>query len=34
MIGYFEDENTDTYKTFQRVSSQLRDDCQFHALVG
>lgn len=33
-IGYFADENTDTYKTFQRVASQLRDDCQFHCAVG
>lgn len=34
MIGYFQDKNTDAYKTYRRVSTQLRDDCVFHAAVG
>ncbi|XP_045179370.2 endoplasmic reticulum resident protein 44-like isoform X2 [Mercenaria mercenaria] len=34
MIGFFEDKETDSYKTFRRVALQLRDDCVFHAAVG
>ncbi|KAL3855311.1 hypothetical protein ACJMK2_014859 [Sinanodonta woodiana] len=34
MIGYFEDKETDNFKTYRRVASQLREDCTFHAAFG
>lgn len=34
MIGYFQDKETDSYKTYRRVAMHLRDDCAFHAALG
>ncbi|XP_060591395.1 endoplasmic reticulum resident protein 44-like isoform X2 [Ruditapes philippinarum] len=34
VIGFFDDKETDSYKTFRRVAMQLRDDCMFHAAIG
>ncbi|KAK6166672.1 hypothetical protein SNE40_023311 [Patella caerulea] len=34
VIGYFDTKASDTYKTFTKVASSLRDDCVFHAAFG
>lgn len=34
MIGYYETDQSDEYKTFERVASVLRHDCNFHAATG
>lgn len=34
VIGYFESKETDNYRTFARMASFLRDDCNFHAAFG
>jgi hypothetical protein len=31
VVGHFEDENSDNYKTFTKVASLLRDECNFVA---
>lgn len=34
IIGYFATKDSDSYKTYMRVASQLRDDCPFYAVFG
>lgn len=34
IIGYFESKDSENYRTFVRVASVLRDDCQLHAAFG
>ncbi|GFR86694.1 endoplasmic reticulum resident protein 44-like [Elysia marginata] len=34
IIGYFDSKEAESFRTFSRVASILRDDCQFHAAVG
>ncbi|XP_046906122.1 endoplasmic reticulum resident protein 44 [Hypomesus transpacificus] len=34
IIGYFEQKNSDNYRTFQKVANILRDDCSFSAALG
>ncbi|XP_029652588.1 endoplasmic reticulum resident protein 44 [Octopus sinensis] len=34
IIGYFADKESEGYKTYMRVASQLRDDCPFYAAFG
>lgn len=34
IIGYFDSKETDSFHTFARVASILRDDCQFHSAMG
>lgn len=34
IIGYFESKDSDNYRTFEKVSSILRDDCTFLAAFG
>ncbi|XP_041374432.1 endoplasmic reticulum resident protein 44-like isoform X2 [Gigantopelta aegis] len=34
VIGYFQAKNSDAYRTFAKVASSFRDDCQFHAAFG
>ncbi|GFO18478.1 endoplasmic reticulum resident protein 44 [Plakobranchus ocellatus] len=34
IIGFFDSKDSDHFRTFSRVASILRDDCQFHAAVG
>ncbi len=31
IVGHFDDENSENYKTFTKVASLLRDECQFVA---
>jgi endoplasmic reticulum resident protein 44 len=31
IVGHFDDENSENYKTFSKVASLLRDDCNFIA---
>ncbi|XP_067093423.1 endoplasmic reticulum resident protein 44 [Osmerus mordax] len=34
VIGYFEQKDSDNYRTFQKVANILRDDCSFSAAFG
>ncbi|XP_064598270.1 endoplasmic reticulum resident protein 44-like [Liolophura sinensis] len=34
VIGYFASKESEEYKTFKKVASSLRDDCEFHAAFG
>ena len=34
VIGFFEKEDDEEYRTYVKVASMLRDDCQFHVAVG
>ncbi|RUS73896.1 hypothetical protein EGW08_018347 [Elysia chlorotica] len=34
IIGYFDNRESDGYRSFARVASILRDDCQFHSAIG
>lgn len=34
LIGYYDSDRSNDYKTFLRVASVLRHDCQFHAATG
>lgn len=34
IIGYFESKDSDSYKIFERVADDMRDDCEFHVGFG
>jgi endoplasmic reticulum resident protein 44 len=34
IIGYFDSKVSDNYRTYARVASIMRDDCEFHASIG
>ena len=34
IIGYFDSDDSEEYKTFKRIASVLRNDCQFHSASG
>ncbi|XP_064646492.1 endoplasmic reticulum resident protein 44-like [Lineus longissimus] len=34
IIGYFASQDSENYKTYKKVASVLRDDCEFHSAIG